>query len=274
MTLATDTFTWVADLVRKRSAIQLEAGKEYLVESRLMPLARATGAGDVDAYVRGVRAAGSPAALEAVVEALTTNETSWFRDAQPFQTLSELVVPDLLANKPPGSPVKIWSAACSSGQEPYSILMQLADLAAARRVQVLGTDLNQKMVERSRTGRYNQLEVNRGMPAPLLVRHFTRAGADWEISPALRGAVTFARHNLLEAPPVGGPFDVVFVRNVLIYFDLATKREVLRRISQAMRPGSYLFLGAAETTIGIDDSWDRISHGRGSVYRLGARRAA
>ena len=274
MSLTTDTFTWVADLVRKRSAIQLESGKEYLVESRLMPLARAAGAGDVDAYVRGVRAAGSPQALEAVVEALTTNETSWFRDAQPFQTLTELVVPELLARRPPPTPLRIWSAACSSGQEPYSILMQLGDLVAARRVQLLATDLNQTMVDRARTGRYNQLEVNRGMPAPLLVKHFTRAGADWEIAPALRSAATFQRHTLLEMPPPGGPFDVVFVRNVLIYFDLATKRDVLRRIGQAMRPGGYLFLGAAETTIGIDDSWDRVSHGRGSVYRLGARRAA
>lgn len=273
MTLATDTFTWVADLVRRRSAIQLEAGKEYLVESRLMPLARAAGLPDVDTYVRGVKAAATPSALQAVVEALTTNETSWMRDAQPFQTLSRHIIPAVVAERP-GAVVKIWSAACSSGQEPYSIAMTLEDLVAARRLQILGTDLNQKMVERSRAGRYNQLEVNRGLPAPMLVKHFTRNGADWEVSAALKATTTFAQHNLLDPPPTHGPFDVVFLRNVLIYFDLATKREVLRKIRQVLRPGGFLLLGAAETTIGIDDGWERISHERGSVYRAPARRAA
>ncbi|MCV2392763.1 protein-glutamate O-methyltransferase CheR [Actinotalea sp. M2MS4P-6] len=274
MTLAIDTFSWVSDLVRKRSAIQLEAGKEYLVESRLLPLARAAGVTDVDAYVRGVRQAGAPSVIEAVVEALTTNETSWFRDSQPFTTLKDHLVPELLADRPMGSGLRIWSAACSSGQEPYSILMVLEDLVTARRLQVLGTDLNQQMVDRARTGRYNQLEINRGLPAPLLVKYFQRSGADWEVAPALRSAATFTKHNLLDAPPSGGPFDVVFLRNVLIYFDLATKRDVLNRIRQVLRPGGYLFLGAAETTIGIDDRWERVSHGKGSVYRLAAGRAA
>lgn len=273
MTLAPDTFTWVADLVRRRSAIQLEAGKEYLVESRLLPLARAAGGVDVDAYVRELRGSARPAALEAVVEALTTNETSWFRDAQPFQTLSQHIVPELLAGRP-AQQLRVWSAACSTGQEPYSITMTLEDLAAQGRLKVLGTDLNNVVLARARTGRYSQLEVNRGLPAPMLVKHFVRNGADWEVTPTLKQAVTFAQHNLLDSPPVGGPFDVVFLRNVLIYFDLATKREVLRRVRQVLRPGGYLMLGAAETTIGIDEEWDRVTHGRGSVYRLAARRAA
>lgn len=274
MTLATDTFSWVSDVVRKRSAIQLESGKEYLVESRLMPLARAAGAADVDAYVRGVRQAGTPAVIEAVVEALTTNETSWFRDSQPFTTLKEFLVPELLAGRPASTPLKIWSAACSSGQEAYSITMVLEDLVAARRLHVHGTDLNQQMVDRARAGRYNQLEVNRGLPAPMLVKYFTRSGPDWEVSATLKAATSFAKGNLLDVPPSTGPFDVVFLRNVLIYFDLATKRDVLRRVRQVLRPGGYLFLGAAETTIGIDDSWERVSHGKGSVYRLAAGRAA
>lgn len=276
MSLAPDTFTFVADLVRRRSAIQLESGKEYLVESRLLPLARQAGVVDVDAYVRALRNAPRPADLEAVVEALTTNETSWFRDAQPFQALADHVVPALLDGRTGfGAPtVRIWSAACSSGQEPYSIAMVLADAAPQVQVRILASDLSQQMVDRARAGRYSQLEVNRGLPAPMLVRHFTRAGADWEIAPALRQSITFQKHNLLDTPPVGGPFDVVFLRNVLIYFDLATKREVLRRVQQVLRPGGYLLLGAAETTIGIDEGWERVAAGRGSVYRLGARRAA
>lgn len=276
MSLSPDTFTFVADLVRRRSAIQLESGKEYLVESRLLPLARQAGLADVDAYVRALRNAPRPVDLEAVVEALTTNETSWFRDAQPFQALADHVVPALLDGRPGfGAPtLRIWSAACSSGQEPYSIAMVLADAVPHVQLRILASDLSQQMVDRARAGRYSQLEVNRGLPAPMLVRHFTRAGADWEIAANLRQSITFQKHNLLDTPPTGGPFDVVFLRNVLIYFDLATKREVLRRVQQVLRPGGYLLLGAAETTIGIDEGWERVAAGRGSVYRLAARRAA
>ncbi|MBX9245150.1 protein-glutamate O-methyltransferase CheR [Actinotalea ferrariae] len=276
MSLTPDTFAWVADVVRRRSAIQLELGKEYLVESRLLPLARAAGLADVDTFVRSVRSAPHPTAVEAVVEALTTNETSWFRDAQPFTALADHVVPDLLAARGPFGvgPLRIWSAACSSGQEPYSIAMVLADLVPPTGMRIVATDLSQQMVDRARTGRYSQLEVNRGLPAPMLVKHFTRAGAEWQVAEPLRQAITFQKHNLLEAPPLGGPFDVVFLRNVLIYFDLATKRDVLRRVQQVVRPGGYLLLGAAETTIGIDDGWERVPVGRSSVYRLTARRAA
>ena len=276
MSLSPDTFTFVADLVRRRSAIQLESGKEYLVESRLLPLARHAGVADVDAYVRALRNAPRPVDLEAVVEALTTTETSWFRDAQPFQALADHVVPALLDGRPGfGAPtLRIWSAACSSGQEPYSIAMVLADAVPHVQLRILASDLSQQMVDRARAGRYSQLEVNRGLPAPMLVRHFTRAGVDWEIAANLRQSITFQKHNLLDTPPTGGPFDVVFLRNVLIYFDLATKREVLRRVQQVLRPGGYLLLGAAETTIGIDEGWERVAAGRGSVYRLAARRAA
>lgn len=277
MSLTAESFTFVADLVRRRSAIQLDAGKEYLVESRLLPLARAAAAADVEAYVRAVRATSHPAALEAVVEALTTNETSWFRDNQPFQALVEHVVPETLAaNRASGvvGPLRIWSGACSSGQEPYSIAMTLTDARPGLDLRIIATDLSEQMLARTRAGRYNQLEVNRGLPAPMLVRYFTRSGADWEVVPAIKERVTVQRHNLLDAPPIGGPFDVVFLRNVLIYFDLPTKRDILRRVQQVLRPGGFLFLGAAETTIGIDDTWERVPVGRGSVYRSTSRRAA
>jgi len=273
VTITAESFSYVAELVRRRSGIVLETGKEYLVEGRLLPLARAAAAADVDAFLRALRTMPHPAHLERVVDALTTNETSWFRDAVPFQALVEQIVPTLQAERPDAA-LRVWSAACSSGQEPYSIAMALTDRLAPGRLQVLATDLSVEMVERARLGRYSQLEINRGLPAPLLVRHFVRAGPDWEISPALRAQVTFQRHNLLEAPPTGGPFDIVFLRNVLIYFDLATKQEVLRRVQRVLRPGGFLVLGAAETTLGVDDAWERVPVGRGAVYRHDARRAA
>ncbi len=274
MTLAPDTFTFVADLVRQRSAIQLESGKEYLVESRLLPLAREAKVPTVDAYVRALRGVPRQHEYDRVVEALTTNETSWFRDITPFKALTDHVVPELLASRPGTSSLRVWSAACSTGQEAYTIGMSLLESAPHLRVQITATDLSEEVLAKGRSGRYSQLEVNRGLPAPMLVKHFTRTGTDWEISQRLRSMVTFSKHNLMHAPPAGGPFDIVFLRNVLIYFDLATKRDVLRRAQSVVRPGGFLFLGAAETTIGIDDGWERIPVGRSSVYRLTARRAA
>jgi chemotaxis protein methyltransferase CheR len=172
------------------------------------------------------------------------------------------------------SPVKLWSAACSSGQEPYSIAMKLEDLVTQRRLSILGTDLNQQMVDKASAGVYHQIEINRGLPAPMLVKFFSRAGAHWQVADRLRSAVSFKKHNLLELPPPGGPFDVVMLRNVLIYFDPPTKRQVLRRVASVIRPGGFLFLGAAETTIGIDDGWERVSRERGSVYRPKSGRAS
>ena len=262
MTLTAEAFDFVATLVRQRSAIQLERGKEYLVESRLAPLARSAGAADVDAYVRGLR--GDVTKHDTIVEALTTNETSWFRDANPFAVLKGTVVPNLIDQG--RAQLRIWSAACSTGQEAYSIAMVIADSFPSVRSSIVATDLAENVLTKGRSGRYTQLEINRGLPAPLLVKHFERQGPSFEISSQMRSQVVFRKHNLLDTPPAGGPFDIVFLRNVLIYFDVATKREVLRRVRGAMAPHSYLFLGAAETTIGVDDAWDRIQVGTTSVY--------
>jgi chemotaxis protein methyltransferase CheR len=268
MSLAPDTFAFVADLVRRRSAIQLEAGKEYLVESRLLPLARERGCAGVDAFVREVRTTNLEADLVRVVEALATHETSWFRDQTPFEALRTQVLPDVLHRRGPAARVRVWSAACSSGQEPYSVAMIAAEtLPPGASVEILATDLSAQILEHARAGTYSQLEVNRGLPAPMIVRHMVRAGAQWQVAPALRRAVTFRQHNLLDpAPP--GPFDLVLLRNVLIYFDLPTKQAILRRVRQVMAPGGVLVLGAAETTIGVDDAWQRVPAGRGSVYTL------
>ena len=263
MTLTAETFDFVATLVRQRSAIQLERGKEYLVESRLAPLARSAGALDVDAYVRGMRS--DITKHDIVVEALTTNETSWFRDLNPFTVLRSTVVPDLVGRGK--FTMRIWSAACSTGQEAYSIAMILADNFPSVRANIVATDLAEQVLAKGRSGRYTQLEINRGLPAPMLVKHFERQGPTFEISSSLRSQVVFRKHNLLDNPPAGGPFDIVFLRNVLIYFDVATKRDVLRRIRTSLAPGGYLFLGAAETTIGVDETWERLQLGASSVYR-------
>ncbi len=261
--MSPDTFAYVAELVGRRSAIRLEPGKEYLVESRLGPLAREHGL-DVDAYIRRVRAGGGEAELARVVEAMTTNETSWFRDVAPFAALRPHVLPLLRSTGGIGR-LRIWSAACSTGQEPYSILMALADEPAVP-VDVVATDLNEQVLDRARAGEYSQLEVNRGLPAAALVHHFERAGAHWRVKADLRSRVQFRRHNLLDpAPP--GPFDMVFCRNVLIYFDLATKRAVLDRIARALRPGGLLVLGAAETTLGVHDGFERVEVGGAVLHR-------
>lgn len=267
MSLTQDTFAFVADVVRRRSAIQLEAGKEYLVESRLLPLAREGGHAGVDAYVREVRAARRESDLAEIVEALTTNETSWFRDNTPFSALRTHIVPGLRAERTVLDGLRVWSAACSTGQEPYSIAMTLTDvLGPGARFDITATDLSDQVLAQARSGRYSQLEVNRGLPAPMMVRWFQRNGHDWQIADELRRTITFTKHNLLDPAPAG-PFDIVFLRNVLIYFDLDTKRSILGRVHRALRPGGYLVLGAAETTIGVDGDWERVPVERGSVYR-------
>lgn len=274
MAVSVDTFTFVAELVRRRSAIELPAGKEYLVETRLLPLAREAGLPGVDEYVDTLRTTSYGVDHDRVVEALTTNETSWFRDVMPFQALTEHIIPTLVRDRPAMTSVSVWSAACSTGQEPFSIAMALADAAPDLTVRITATDFSQEVLTRCLAGRYSQLEINRGLPAAMLVKHFVRVGTGWSLSDEVRSMVTFSRHHLLSAPPPGGPFDVIFLRNVLIYFDLEARREVLHRMRSALRPGGFLLLGAAETTFSIDDAWERVPVLRGSVYRLNARRAA
>ena len=269
MTLATSAFDYVRELVLRESAIVLAPGKEYLVEARLLPIARKEGLADVVSLVDSVRSKPDPDRTRRIVEALTTNETSWFRDGDPFTALTSTVLPSLVAARGPNERLQIWSAACSSGQEPYTIAMLLEDALpnAAGRVSITATDLSREMVERTRAGRFSQLEVNRGLPAPMLVRHFTRVGAEWEVAAGLRRMVTVSECNLAAPLPRMGPFDVVYLRNVLIYFDLSTKQSILRRVRELMRPDGWLFLGAAETTLGVDDSWERVVIGRSSAYR-------
>jgi chemotaxis protein methyltransferase CheR len=269
MALAPTAFDFVRDLVLRESAIVLAPGKEYLVEARLLPLSKKAGAADVSDYVAKLRTRRDSLQQQLIVEALTTNETSWFRDSEPFSMLTSRIVPDVLGSRSGDRTLRIWSAASSSGQEAYSIAMLMADQLrpAGWRSEILGTDISEEMLTKARAGRYSQLEMNRGMPAPLLVRHFRRAGAEWEIAQEIRSMVAYRKLNLAAPLPVLPRFDIVFLRNVLIYFDTSTKRSILQRVRGVMRPGGYLVLGGAETTLGIDERWERVAMGRTSVHR-------
>ena len=279
MSLAVDAFSYVSDLVRRESAIVLEPGKEYLVEARLHPLARAAGL-SVPEYIDRLRARPNPADRVAVVEALTTNETFWFRDHEPFEVLKAEVIPAVLRSAASRRRLTIWSAACSSGQEAYSIAMLMAEhvVPLGWKVEIIATDISQQMLDRTQAGLYSQLEINRGLPAPMLVKHFRKVGTQWQVADELRSMVSVRHLNLAVPFPVMPQFDIVFIRNVLIYFDSATKKRILGEVRKVTAPGGFLFMGAAETTLGIDDSWERTPMGRFTLNRkatgIGAAPAA
>lgn len=271
MSLAATDFDYISTMVRDRSAIVLERGKEYLIEARLLSLARQRGAGTVAGLVHELRRAPMGPLRDLVVEAMTTNETSFFRDAHPFTALSDHVLPDLVRARSGSRLLNIWCAACSSGQEPYSIAMLVHDIVGADptwRVRLLATDISPAMLARTQAGSYSQFEVNRGLPANLLVRHFSRQGLQWQVEEPLRRMIETRLVNLDVALPSMPLMDIIFLRNVLIYFDVATKRAILARIRQVMRPDGYLVLGGAETTLNLDDSFERVQIGRAPMYRL------
>jgi chemotaxis protein methyltransferase CheR len=269
MAVASAEFDWVSELVRREAAIVLEPGKEYLVDARLLPLARAAGLADVGQFVRQAQQPASQAQRWAIVEALTTNETSWFRDAAVFESFRRELLPRLTAEVPGYLPLRIWSAAASTGQEAYSLAILLTEeLGPERRFEILGTDISRGVLDHARAGRYTQMEVNRGLPARHLVRFFQRAGTGWQISADLQRHVRFRELNLAAPFPPGLPrFDVVFLRNVLIYFDAPTKQAVLHRMRRTMSPGGWLILGTAETTRGIDEEFELVRLGGLSAYQ-------
>jgi chemotaxis protein methyltransferase CheR len=272
MTLSAQEFTFIAQLVRRDAAIVLEPGKEYLVEARLLPLARQFGVASVAEFVNRAQQRPEPEIHARIVDALTTNETSFFRDGEPFSALVTQIVPELIETRAATRHLKVWSAACSSGQEPYTLAMVLQDaLPAGWSFEILATDISTEMLARAERGVYSQLEVNRGLPAKVLVEHFERDGASWRVSEALRRPITYRRMNLAAPFAPVGPFDIVFLRNVLIYFDVETKRSVLQRVSRNLHPDGWLFLGSAETTIGIDNGLERVAAGRSSAYRIRTR---
>jgi chemotaxis protein methyltransferase CheR len=265
-------FEYVCRLVRDRSAVVLEPGKEYLVESRLAPLARQLQVGSVSDVVGRVRAGGAGNGLAArVVEALVTTETSFFRDRHPFEALRTDVVPDLVRRRRDERRLEVWSAACSTGQEPYSLALLIREHfpeLAGWRVNILATDLSGDVLGRAREGRYNQIEANRGLPAALLVKYFRQDGMTWELCADVRRMVEFRELNLARAWPPLPRMDLIFLRNVLIYFDADTKREVLGRAARLLRPDGYLVLGGAETTFNLNDSLRRVERLKGGFHQL------
>jgi chemotaxis protein methyltransferase CheR len=270
MPLSPADFSFVSDLVYRESGIVLEAGKDYLVDARLTALIRQTGLASIETLVQKLRGAGSAPLAHTVVEAMTTNETSFFRDVKPFETLKTVVLPELIKRRSARRTLSIWCAASSSGQEPYTIAMTLREAypeLANWRVNFVASDLSKQMIERCRAGKFSQIEVNRGLPAPLLVKYFKKQGLEWEISETLRKMIDFRELNLLQSWPNLRDLDIVFIRNVLIYFDTNTKKQILARIRRIMNPDGYLFLGGAETTLNLDDAFERLSD-RSGCYRL------
>jgi chemotaxis protein methyltransferase CheR len=269
-------YDYLRVLLKQRSGLDLSADKQYLVESRLVPLARKTGLAGIPELVQKMKS-GAEALTTEVVEAMTTNETFFFRDKVPFDHLRETILPALLQSRANRKSLRIWSAACSTGQEPYSIAMCLKEKAAQLagwRIEIVGTDLSQEVLEKSRAGIYSQFEVQRGLPIQLLVKYFAQIGEVWQLNSELRGMVQYRQLNLLQDFSSLGKFDVVFCRNVLIYFDQQTKTQIFERIAKVIEPDGMLMLGAAESVVGITNAFRPNPDKRG-LYQpsLGGARA-
>lgn len=271
-------FAFLRDFLKTRSGIVISTDKLYLVESRLTPVARDLGLPGIDELIAALKKTGDENLRTRITDAMTTNESFFFRDQTPFDNLRDHVLPRLVeACKARGrNKIRIWSAACSSGQEPYTIAMMLretADKFAGMSFEILATDLSTEIVDKAREGKYSQFEVQRGLPITLLVKYFTQEGEQWRVSQDIRNMVRYETFNLLDSYGLLGTFDVVFCRNVLIYFDQETKTSILGRMSDAMSPDGALFLGGAESVIGISSDFRPASGLRG-VYQLVASEAS
>jgi len=265
-----DAFDFLATLLKQRSGLSLTIDKGYLLESRLLPLARARNLKTLEDLVGEIRTRREESLIVDVAEAMTTNESSFFRDQNPFDQFRTILLPQLLTTNAATRKIRIWSAASSSGQEAYSLAMICAEQSAKLTgwtVEIVGTDLSRQMVEKAKTGIYTQFEVQRGLPITLLVKHFKEAPGGWQINENLRKMVRFQTGNLLTHLGVNGFFDLVYCRNVLIYFDTPTKARVLKTISAVVPPQGFLILGGAETVMGVSDIFKPVKDMRG-LYML------
>jgi chemotaxis protein methyltransferase CheR len=265
--MTNEDFDLLCRLLKERSGLVLTRDKAYLLESRLLPVARKRNMKSLDELIGLLRGRPEGELVRDVIEAMTTNESFFFRDIKPFDQFRNFVIPQLLKTRTVKKSMRIWSAACSSGQEPYSIAMILAEEKATRlqgwSIELVATDLSSEILEKAQAGLYSQFEVQRGLPIQLLVKYFKQQGDRWQIDAGIRGMVKFRCLNLLDDFTPMGHFDVIFCRNVLIYFDQATKTVVLDRIARMLPADGFLYLGGAETVIGITDKFQSLTEQRG-----------
>jgi chemotaxis protein methyltransferase CheR len=261
-------FMFIAAFLKERSGLIITPDKMYLLETRLAPILRERGLGGLPALVDLLRQPGPSPVKDKVVDAMTTNETSFFRDSHPFDTLRKSIVPGLIERRAATRTLRIWSAACSTGQEPYSLAMMLKDhfpILGNWKVEIVATDLSPSVLERAREGLYSTFEVQRGMPIQMLIRHFDQIEPNWQVKRELRQTVTFRPLNLLEDFSALGTFDVVLCRNVLIYFDQPTKTRIMHAIARRIAPDGALLLGGAESVFGLCDAFASVPDLKG-VY--------
>ncbi len=262
---------YLRELVLSQSGIVLDADKDYLLHSRLEPLARELEFSSVEELADHLCCSKVGTLHGRVVEAMTTNETSFFRDVHPFEVFRDHVLPDLIAKRQHTKTLSLWCGASSSGQEPFTVAMiireHFPDLSTWP-ISFLATDISEEMLRKCREGSYSQLEVNRGVPTSFLLKFFEKKGMSWRIKEELQSMIDFQRLNLIGPWPPIGPVDVVWLRNVLIYFDVDKKKEILQKIKALLRPDGYLFLGGAETTMNLDDCFERLPYKGTSCYRV------
>ena len=267
--ITTENYAYLQKHVYAQSGIVLDSDKHYLLESRLIPIVRQERLASLNDLCARMRAEAVPTLSKQVVEAMTTNETLFFRDVAPFQALRTQVIPELQKLRADSKRLRFWSAASSSGQEAYSLAMMLLEMGlGAWNIEILGTDLSEQILERARQGKYMQLEVNRGLPAPCLVKYFAREGQQWQLKDEVRRMARVQRFDLRQSMAGLGVFDVVLCRNVLIYFDVETKKKILGEIRKSLVSGGYLGLGGPETTINLDDKYQRSPVGPAILYRV------
>ena len=268
-------YEYLRKLLKERSGLDLSADKQYLLESRLLPLARKAGLSGIPELVQKLQG-GSSALITSVVEAMTTNETFFFRDKVPFDHFRDTIMPEVLKARAARRSVRIWCAAGSTGQEPYSLAMALKEMGPALtgwRVEIIATDLSQEVLEKAKAGVYSQFEVQRGLPIQMLMKYFKQTGETWQVHPELRAMIQHRQLNLLQDFSHLGTFDVIFCRNVLIYFDQDTKINIFNRLARQIEPDGFMVLGAAETVVGLTDTFKPITDRRG-LYKPNDPRAA
>ena len=271
MSISADDFQIVQKFLLENSGISLAPGKEYLVEGRLQPLVYSEGFDDIHVLVVALNKNSESDLGKKVIEALTTNETSFFRDKHPFETLKTAIIPELLKKTQANKKIQIWSAASSSGQEPYSLAMLLADSFSWVKdwdIRIVASDISEEMLEKCRSGLYSQFEISRGLPAHYLPRFFQRVESKWQINSEIRERIDFCYLNLYEDWVGLPPLDIIFMRNVLIYFDKATKKMILEKVLKVLKPGGYLFLGSGEKPEGLEDHFQTTDFSTSACFKL------